>query len=187
MTHLPPIAFERVGVWDNLLLAWRKASRGKRGAPTTAAFEHRLADRLLALRDELVEDRYRPGAYTHFYIHEPKRRRISAAPFRDRVVHHALYNLIAPPFERRFIADSYANRVGKGTHRALDKVRHYLRLASRWGWLSAGQYRHAAVMVAELGRLLGGWIRQTAGKRPSADRGAGLKGAPGVARGRVQQ
>jgi len=70
---------------------------------------------------------------------------------------------------------------------ALDKVRHYLRLASRWGWLSAGQHRHVAAMVAELGRLLGGWIRQTAGKGPSADRGAGPKGAPGVAWGRVQQ
>lgn len=70
---------------------------------------------------------------------------------------------------------------------ALDKVRHCLRLVSRWGWLSEGQYRHAAVMVAELGRLLGGWIQQTAGKRPSADRGAGPKGALGVARGRVQQ
>jgi hypothetical protein len=70
---------------------------------------------------------------------------------------------------------------------ALDKVRHYLRLASGWWWLSAGQYRHAAGMAAELGRLLGGWIRQTAGKTPSADRGAGPKGAPGVARGRVRQ
>jgi hypothetical protein len=70
---------------------------------------------------------------------------------------------------------------------ALDKVRHYLRLATRWGWLSGGQYRHAATMVAELGRLLGGWIRQTAGKRPSVDQGAGPKGAPGVAWGRVQQ
>jgi four helix bundle protein len=70
---------------------------------------------------------------------------------------------------------------------ALDKVRHYLRLASRWGWISAGQYRHAAKMVAELGRLLGGWIRQTVASLPSADRRAGPKGAPGVAWGRVQQ
>jgi hypothetical protein len=44
---------------------------------------------------------------------------------------------------------------------ALDKVRHYLRLTSKWGWLSKGQYRHAAMMVAEIGRLLGGWIKQT--------------------------
>jgi hypothetical protein len=70
---------------------------------------------------------------------------------------------------------------------ALDKVRHYLRLTARWGWFSEGQYRHAAAMVAEIGRLLGGWIRQTAGKKPSADRGAGPKGAARVARGRVQQ
>ena len=70
---------------------------------------------------------------------------------------------------------------------ALQKVRHCLRLAARWKWMSAGQYRHAAAMVAELGRLLGGWIRQTARKGSSADRGAGPKGAPGVARGGVQQ
>ena len=70
---------------------------------------------------------------------------------------------------------------------ALDKVRHYLRLTARWGWLSGGQYRHAAAMVAEIGRLLGGWIRQTTGKRASADRGAGPKDAARVARGRVQQ
>jgi four helix bundle protein len=70
---------------------------------------------------------------------------------------------------------------------ALDKVRHYLRLAAKWGWLSAGQYRHAAMMVAELGRLLGGWIRQTVKQGRSADRRAGPEGAPGVAGGRVQQ
>ena len=70
---------------------------------------------------------------------------------------------------------------------ALDKVRHYLRLASRWGWLSKGQYRHAAAMAAELGRLLGGWIRQTIKQIPSADRGGGPEGAPGGAWGRVQQ
>jgi hypothetical protein len=70
---------------------------------------------------------------------------------------------------------------------ALDKVRHFLRLASRWKWMSPGQYRHAARMVAELGRLLGGWIRQTVASLPSADQGAGPKGAPGVAWGRVQQ
>jgi hypothetical protein len=60
-------------------------------------------------------------------IHEPKRRLISAAPFRDRVVHHALCNVIEPIFERRFIFDSYANRVGKGTHRALDRCTYFSR------------------------------------------------------------
>jgi retron-type reverse transcriptase len=70
---------------------------------------------------------YRPGPYTSFYIHEPKRRLISAAPFRDRVAHHALCNVIEPPFERSFIYDSYANRVGKGTHRALDRAQAFAR------------------------------------------------------------
>lgn len=108
--------------WDNLLLAYRRAAKGKRGQANVARFEHRLEENLLTLQQELRDQRYLPGPYTSFYIHEPKRRLISAAPFRDRVVHHALCNLIEPIFERTFIADSYANRVGKGTHRALDRA-----------------------------------------------------------------
>lgn len=117
--------------WDNLLLAYRRAAKGKRGQPPAAAFEYRLEDNLLALQRELREQTYQPGAYTSFYIHEPKRRLISAAPFRDRVVHHALCNTIEPIFERSFIFDSYANRKGKGTHRALDRCQEFARRASR--------------------------------------------------------
>jgi retron-type reverse transcriptase len=113
--------------WDNLLLAYRKASRGKRGRAAAARFEHHLEDNLLQLRAELLEGSYAPGPYQSFLIHEPKRRLISAAPFRDRVVHHALCNLIEPIFERSFIFDSYANRVGKGTHRALDRCQAFAR------------------------------------------------------------
>lgn len=113
--------------WDNLLLAYYKAARGKRGKANVAAFEHRLEDNLLGLQAELREGSYRPGSYVSFSIHEPKRRLISAAPFRDRVVHHALCNVIEPIFERSFISDSYANRVGKGTHRALDRCQHFAR------------------------------------------------------------
>jgi len=113
--------------WDNLFLAYRRAAKGKRGLPPAAAFEYHLEDNLVALQQELVSQTYRPGAYTSFYIHEPKRRLISAAPFRDRVVHHALCNVIEPPFEHSFIADSYANRVRKGTHRALDRCQHFAR------------------------------------------------------------
>jgi RNA-directed DNA polymerase len=79
------------------------------------------------LQAELLSHSYTPGGYTSFYIHEPKRRLISAAPFRDRVVHHALCNLIEPIFERSFISESFANRVGKGTHRALDCAQQYSR------------------------------------------------------------
>jgi hypothetical protein len=117
--------YERVYAWDNLRLAHRKAARGKRGKAAAAAFEYRLADNLLQLREELEAQSYHPGAYHSFYIHEPKRRLISAAPFRDRVVHHALCNVIEPIFERSFIFDSYANRKGKGTHRALDRAQQF--------------------------------------------------------------
>jgi retron-type reverse transcriptase len=113
--------------WNNLLLAYQRAAKGKRGQPNVAAFEHDLELNLLQLQTELRDKSYQPGNYHSFYIHEPKRRLISAAPFRDRVVHHALCNLIEPIFERSFIADSYANRVGKGTHRALDRCQAFAR------------------------------------------------------------
>ncbi len=117
--------YAQICTWDNLLLAYRKAAKGKRGQPNVAAFEYRLEDNLLELQEQLAAKSYRPGAYTSFYIHDPKRRLISAAPFGDRVVHHALCNLIEPVFERGFIYDSYANRVGKGNHRALDRAQYF--------------------------------------------------------------
>ncbi|MBN1580447.1 MAG: RNA-dependent DNA polymerase [Anaerolineae bacterium] len=119
--------YNQVYDWHNLLLAYRNASRGKRGGDPAARFEYRLEDNLVALQDELRAKTYQPGRYASFYIHEPKRRLISAAPFRDRVVHHALCNVIQPVFERSFIHDSYANRVGKGTHRALDRAQYFAR------------------------------------------------------------
>ena len=89
-------------------------------------------------RQQLTTRTYRPGSYVNFYIHEPKRRKISAAPFRDRVVHHALCNLIEPVFERTFVDDSFANRLGKGTHRALSRVQ---KLARRFPYVLQGDLR----------------------------------------------
>ena len=119
--------FPHVTAWTNLLEAYRKAARGKRGKLAAATFERQLADRLLVLQDELLAGTYRPGLYQHFVIHEPKRRLISAAPFGDRVVHHALCNVIEPLFEARFHPHSYANRVGKGTHQAINQLQAYAR------------------------------------------------------------
>jgi len=113
--------------FENLYLAYRKARRGKRGKYTVAAFECRQEEELLTLQAELQSQTYTPGAYRSFYIHEPKSRLISAAPFRDRVVHHALCQTIEPIWERRFIYDSYANRLGKGTHRAIDRTQQFAR------------------------------------------------------------
>ena len=111
----------------NLYRAYRAAARGKRGRPDVAAFEFDLESNLLRLQEELLHHTYRPGPYRHFTIFSPKRRKVSAAPFRDRVVHHALVCVIEPIFERRFIHDSYACRVGKGTHAALDRCQTFAR------------------------------------------------------------
>ncbi len=119
--------YPQVWAWENLERAYHRARTGKRGLAPAASFERRLEDNLVALQAELRAQTYQPGPYHSFYIHEPKRRLISAAPFRDRVAHHALCAVIEPLFERRFSFDSYANRVGKGTHRALDRCTHFAR------------------------------------------------------------
>jgi retron-type reverse transcriptase len=113
--------------FSNLHAAARKARRGKREHPNVARFEFAVEQELCRLQDELSDHRYQPGDYKTFFIYEPKVRLISAAPFRDRVVHHALYNVIGPIFERTFIPDSYACRTGKGTHAAIDRFTHFAR------------------------------------------------------------
>jgi RNA-directed DNA polymerase len=111
--------------FENLYRAYRQARKGKQGRAEVAAFGFLVEDNLAQLQDELASRTYRHGPYRSFTIHEPKRRLISAAPFRDRVVHHALMRVIEPIFEPTFIHDSYANRVAKGTHRALDRAQHF--------------------------------------------------------------
>jgi retron-type reverse transcriptase len=121
----PSVLYQQVFAWDNLLLAYHKAALGKRRHLSAALFEHQVADRLIDLQEDLANLTYQPGEYVHFMIHDPKQRKISAAPFRDRVVHHALCNVIEPIFKRGFIFDSYANRLGKGTHRAIDRLQAF--------------------------------------------------------------
>jgi RNA-directed DNA polymerase len=113
--------------FDNLYWAFREARKGKRGKDPVAAFEVDLEPNLWQLHGELVAQTYCPGPYHHFYIYEPKRRLISAAPFRDRVVHHALCRVIEPIFDRALIHDSYACRKGKGNHRALERCSEFAR------------------------------------------------------------
>ncbi len=119
--------YPQVCDFSNLYWAYRAARRGKRKRPEAASFEMVQEEELLALQEELRSFSYLPGAYRSFYIHDPKHRLISAAPFRDRVVHHALCRVIEPLWEQRFIFDSYANRPGKGTHRALDRCQEFSR------------------------------------------------------------
>ena len=113
--------------FENLLAAAQQAQKGKRFRAPVLAFNHDLENNLLCLQKELANQTYQPGAYQTFEIFEPKRRLISAAPYRDRIVHHALCNIITPIFDRTFIDDSYANRKGFGTHKALQKFIKFCR------------------------------------------------------------
>ncbi len=111
--------------FDNLLLAYRKARRGKQHKKNIANFSLNLESELFTLQQELQSDTYQPQDYHLFTIYERKPRIIAAANFRDRVVHHALLNIIEPLIDKKFIADSYANRKGKGVHRAVDRYQNW--------------------------------------------------------------
>jgi retron-type reverse transcriptase len=126
--------FDRVASFGALHAGARRALRGKRRKPGPCAFFADLETELLRLERELRSQTYRPGRYVTIEIHDPKRRLVSAAPFRDRVVHHVLCAVIEPIFERGFVTNSYANRKAKGTHKAIaayeryrDRHRHVLR------------------------------------------------------------
>lgn len=119
--------FGQIISWENLLIAAGRAEKNKRRRPDVVRFHFNLEAELLRLQQELAAKTYRPGPYRAFRITDPKERLISAAPYRDRVVHHALCNVIEPLFEKTFIYDSYANRMGKGTHRAIERYQYYAR------------------------------------------------------------
>ncbi len=111
--------------FENLLKASQQSARGKRFEPAVVKFHFGLERELWTLHRELSDGSYVPGPYKEFYVHEPKKRLISASPYRDRVVHHALTQILSPLFERTFVTDSYACRVGKGTHAAVRRAQHY--------------------------------------------------------------
>lgn len=119
--------FDTICSFDNLYAAAEKAQRGKRSQDNVARFNLNLEKEILRLQRELQQQTYQPEAYESFFIYEPKKRLISKAPYHDRVVHHALCNVIGPIFESSFIFDSYANRIGKGTHRAVLRFQEYQR------------------------------------------------------------
>ena len=117
----------------NLYVAYRKARRGKGGKWYVIEFEKDLMKNLRGLKTELESQTYEPRPLKTFVINDPKTRVISASYFRDRVVHHAVCNIIEPIFEKMFIHDSYVNRKGKGTHAALDRFDLFKRkVSSNW-------------------------------------------------------
>lgn len=148
--------FERAAAFPALLAAYERARRGKQERPSVERFTRLLEPELLRLEEELLLGTYRPGATVAFEVHEPKRRLIEVAPFRDRVVHHAVTGALAPWLERGMDPDSYGCRVGKGTDGALARARELARRspACLRGDVSAffASVSHD-VLLRQLGRL----------------------------------
>lgn len=117
--------FDRIANFQALRLAARLAIRGKRKKPGASRFQFALERELIRLERELNDGSYRPGRYVEIQLTKPKQRLVSAAPFRDRVVHHALIGVVGPIFEAGFIGNTFANRSGKGTHKAIAAYEHY--------------------------------------------------------------
>ena len=117
--------FGRIADIQALYSAAQQAIKGKRRKPGAAAFFANLEGELLALERQLLAGEYRPGRYVAFEVNDPKRRIVSAAPFRDRVVHHALCAVVEPIFEAGFVDHTFANRIGKGTHLAIEAYERY--------------------------------------------------------------
>lgn len=120
---------------ENLELAWKKARKRKTLRQYVLDFEEDLTENLSLLRTELLLHAYRPQPLKTFILRDPKTRKISVSDFRDRIVHHAICNVIEPIFEKQFIHDSYANRKGKGTFAALDRLQHFMQKVTKNGSL----------------------------------------------------
>lgn len=116
---------------ENLLLAWKEFKKGKKSRVDVQIFERNLMSNILLLHEELVTKVYKHGEYFAFNISDPKPRNIHKASVRDRLLHHAIYRILYPFFDKTFIADSYSCRVNKGTHRALRRFEYFARKASR--------------------------------------------------------
>ena len=122
--------YKKICSIDNLMFAYKKARKGKGKSACVIEFEKNIDEEIKELNEELTSFTYKPKPLHRFVIRDPKTRVIHASAFRDRVVHHALLNVIVPIFEKRFIFDSYASRVGKGTHASLQRFDFFKRRVS---------------------------------------------------------
>lgn len=125
--------YPRIYDFENLELAYMKARRSKRFQEEVLKFSFNLESNLIQIQNELIYKTFRTGQYRYFWVNDPKKRLVAALPFKDRVVQHALCNVIEPLFDERFIYDSYACRVGRGIHAGADRVTHFLQVAQhKW-------------------------------------------------------
>lgn len=116
---------------ENLLCAWEEFLRGKKKRIDVAVFQNRLMDNIFNIHHSLKEKIYAHGGYVAFKINDPKPRDIHKATVRDRLVHHLIYRAIYEYFDSKFIYDSYSCRIGKGTHRAINRFRDFGRIISK--------------------------------------------------------
>ena len=124
--------FHLIANQDALLTAYLRARQGKRNHRAAFEFARNLGAQVAALEAELRSGTYRPHPCNRFWVHDGRKPRLIEAPsFRDLVVQHALYAVVGPLFERRYIPTSFACRVGKGTHRAADWLQSAMRRALR--------------------------------------------------------
>lgn len=123
--------FDRIISFDNLFLAWREFRRGKRNKSDVQEFEFNLEDNLFQLHYELKTKTYQHFHYTPFNICDPKPRKIHKAIVKDRVLHHAIFRILYPIFDKGFIFDSYSCRLNKGTHKAVDRLEKFCRKLSK--------------------------------------------------------
>jgi len=110
---------------ENLCLAWQEFIIGKKSKIDVQQFERNLMDHIVELNSELVNHTYRHGGYESFYVNDPKRRHIHKASVRDRLLHHAVYRILYPFFDKTFISDSYSCRDDKGSHKAISNFKKY--------------------------------------------------------------
>ncbi len=116
---------------DNLLDAWKEFLRGKQKRKDVQVFGYNLIENIKSIHADLISGIYQHGQYEHFKINDPKPRDIHKASVRDRLVHHAIYRILYPFFDRTFISDSYSCRNGKGTHKAMNRFRAFARKVSK--------------------------------------------------------
>lgn len=124
-------AYEDIISVENLLKAWREFAAGKRKKSDVQEFQRNLMDNIQELHADLKNGRYCHGPYIAFAISDPKPRSIHKATVRDRLLHHALYRMLYPFFDRTWIPDSYSCRIQKGTHRAMQQFCRYAAKASK--------------------------------------------------------
>lgn len=123
--------FPQIIDFENLYIATLEARKGKRFREEVLRFNNNLEENLIIIQNELIYKTYEVGKYKQFYIHEPKKRLIMALPFKDRVIQWAVYRNLYPIYDKQFIYDSYGCRVGKGTHKAADRLQYWLRQVDR--------------------------------------------------------